>query len=41
MAFVFITAMHQMIAQIVVLEQKAIGQHWNMMNAMYVFKDFL
>ncbi len=35
-AFVFIIiAMHQIITQIiVVLEQKAIGQHSNMMNAM-------
>jgi len=40
-AFIFIMAMHQVIAQVIVLQQGAIGQHWNMMNAMLFFIEFV
>jgi len=36
-ALVFIMAMHSVIAQVVALEQMAIGQHWNMMSAICCF----
>jgi hypothetical protein len=36
---VFTTAIHQVIAQAVSLQQIAITQHWNMMSALLFFKN--
>jgi hypothetical protein len=36
-ALVFIMVMHQVIAQVITLQQVAIEQHWSMMGAMLFF----
>jgi hypothetical protein len=38
---VFIMVMHQVIVQVIALQQIAIRQHWNMMNAMLFFMEFV
>jgi hypothetical protein len=38
---VFTMAMHGVIAQVMALQQVAIGQHWSMMNAMLYLMEFV
>jgi hypothetical protein len=37
---VFTTAIHQVIAQVVSLQQVTITQHWNMMSALFFFRVY-
>jgi hypothetical protein len=39
--FVFTISMHQVITQVVIVQQVTIGQYWIMMNAILFFMEFV
>jgi hypothetical protein len=39
--FVFTMAMHEVIAQVFIMQQVTIGQYWIMMSAMLFFMEFV